>query len=143
MAIPHVNAFSEMLGGAIPNVLNAHNTFANNQHLRNINAIKEQYMPITTQAEAASKLAYANLLGPQFVAKILGNENLLAGMGDPNAKAALSHVLNAGMGQGTGLNFLNQIPQGQTGIGGKLINSLSNFLNNKLKNTFEGNQSSL
>lgn len=144
MAIPSVNMFSNQPGGGLNTVMKANNALANENVLRQMNQIKKQYLPITTQAEAASKLAYANMMGPQFVAKILGNENLLAGMGDANAKAALAKVLGSGMSQGGvgGLNSLNQVPQGQSqmGMGEQLGNSLSNFLTGKLKNVFGGNQ---
>jgi hypothetical protein len=116
------------------------NSLANDMILRKINQIKAQYMPLTTQAEAASKLAYANLMGPQFLAKLLGNDSAIANMGDANAKAALQKALTAGMGGGTGANFLAQMQQAQMGPGEKAGNSLSNFFADKLKGVFGGEQ---
>jgi len=110
--------------------------------LRQMNQIKKQYMPTTLQAEAASKLAYANLMGPQFLAKMLGNDGIVANMGDPNAKAAVQRAVMAGMGGGTGANFLAQMgqpqqqQQGHTGVGQPSTNALSGWLADKFKGMF-------
>jgi len=129
-------------GGPGVTTANAINSLADANILRQMNEIKKQYLPLTTQADAASKIAYANMMGPQFVAKVLGNENLLAGMGDANAKAALAKVLGAGMGQGGvgGLNTLNQMPQGGGGLGQSIGNSLSGWLADRFKNFIGGSQ---
>src|SRR5690349_1453047 len=94
-------------GGGLVTAMGGMNSLANDMILRKINQIKAQYMPLTTQAEAASKLAYANLMGPQFLAKLLGNDSAIANMGDANAKAALQKAFAAGMGGGTGANLLD------------------------------------
>lgn len=52
-------------------------------------ATKEAELPyagLSSAANAASKLAYARLMGPQFMAKLMGNENLLANMDNPKQK---------------------------------------------------------
>jgi hypothetical protein len=126
-------------GGPLVTAMGGMNALANNMHLKDINKVKAQFAPMTTQAEAASKLAYANLMGPQFLAKLLGNDAAIANMGDPAARAALQKAVAAGMGQGTGLNFLNQMPQGNnqfSGIGQPSTNSLSGWIANKLKSAF-------
>lgn len=64
--------------------------------------IENQYLPITKKSEAASKLAYANLMGPQFLAKLMGNDSALGNMSDKQAKAAIQMLYQAGTGQGTG-----------------------------------------
>jgi len=69
--------------------------------------IANQYLPLTTQSEAASKLAYANLMGPQFLAKLMGNQDILANMSPGQRDQALKSVYQAGSGQGTGLNALS------------------------------------
>ncbi|CAB4128658.1 hypothetical protein UFOVP100_54 [uncultured Caudovirales phage] len=137
MALPLPNALSDLVGGAIPNVMNAHNTFANNAHERGINALKEQYAPYTIPAEAASKLAYANLVGPQFLAKILGNDAAVANLGSDASKDILQKITKAGS------NPFSQ-PQGSgglfSGIGQPSTNSFSGWLTGKLKNAFGMNQ---
>jgi len=60
-------------GGGLVTSMGGINSLANDMILRQINEVKKQYAPITTQAEAASKLAYANLMGPQFMAKLMAN----------------------------------------------------------------------
>jgi hypothetical protein len=142
MALPLPKVVSDVgPGGPLVTAMGGMNSLANDMLLQKINQVKAKYAPMTTQAEAASKLAYANMMGPQFVAKILGNENLLAGMGDANAKAALAKVLGAGMGQGGvgDLNALNQTPQGG-GFGQSTGNSLLGWLTDRFKNAIGSNQ---
>ena len=78
MAIPSVNMLSNLPGGALPNIMDAHNTFAKNRADRRYSEAKAQYAPTTLEAEAASKLAYANLMGPQFLAKLLQNPGCIS-----------------------------------------------------------------
>jgi hypothetical protein len=131
-------------GGPLVTAMGGMNSLANNMLLRKINAVKAQYAPLTTQAEAASKLAYANLMGPQFLAKIMGNDSALANMSEDQKKAALQKIYQAGSGQGTGLNAFNQMHgAGQglpTGVGQPSTNSLSGWFANTLKNAFGHNQ---
>ena len=132
MAIPPVKLFSNEPGGPLLTVMNALNAAENQRHLTRYNKAKAEYAPTTMQAEAASKLAYANLMGPQFLSKILQNPGAIANMGDPAAREALQKVVNAGMGQSTGQNYLNQIPQ-HTGVGQPSSNNFSGYLKNALK----------
>lgn len=125
-------------GGGLVTAMGGMNKLSNENILRQINAIKKQYMPLTTQAEAASKLAYANLMGPQFLAKLLGNDSAIANMGDAQAKAALQQAVNAGMGGGNASNIFAQMQQQSQGPGQKLGNSLSSFFADKLKGAFGG-----
>ena len=75
MALPLPKVVADVgPGGPLVTAMGGINSLHNDMLLRKINAIKAQYAPVTAQAEAASKLAYANLMGPQFLAKILGND---------------------------------------------------------------------
>lgn len=142
MAIPSVNQFSNQPGGGIVTAMGGINALANNMHLQKINRVKSKYAPLTTQAEAISKLAYANLMGPQFLAKLLQNPGAIANMGDPAAKAALQKVVSAGMGQGTG-NALLSLPQGNGHTqenSQQSNNSLSGWIIDKLKSAFHPQQ---
>ena len=103
-------------GGGLVTAMGGINALHNAMIEKKINQIKSQYLPTTLQAEAASKRAYANLMGPQFLAKLLQNPGALANMGNKKAREALEKSVNAGMGQGTGRNYLNNIPQ-HTGVG--------------------------
>ncbi|HHT9109587.1 MAG TPA: hypothetical protein ACFYDZ_00340 [Candidatus Brocadiaceae bacterium] len=142
MALPLPRVVADVgPGGPLVTAMGGVNSLANDMILRKINQIKAQYQPITSQAEAASKLAYANLMGPQFLAKLLGNDSAIANMGDPAAKAALQKAVSAGMGQGTGSNFLNQMPQQQQGQpSSNPLTNLTHFFADKLKGAFGGNE---
>lgn len=121
-------------GGGLVTALGGINALNNAYQGTRYNKVKADYAPSTLAAEAASKLAYANLMGPQFLAKLLQNPGAIANMGDPAARAALEKAVNAGMGQGTGQNYLNQMPQPpqHTGVGQPSTNNFSD----KIKNAF-------
>ena len=134
MAIPLPRVVPDVgPGGGLVTAMGGMNSLANDMLLRKMNQIKAQYLPTTMQAEAASKLAYANLMGPQFLAKLLGNPGAIANMGDPAARAALEKAVGAGMGAGTGANFLSQLQ----GAGQPTSPPANNFLGN-LKDKFMG-----
>ena len=122
-------------GGGVVTAMRGMNALSNDLLERQINQIKAQYAPLTAQAEAASKLAYANLMGPQFLTKLLGNENALGNLSENQKREILNKVYGAGTGQGFGANALAQM-QGQDqkpeGFGG--------FLKNALRNMFGGQQ---
>ena len=139
MAIPSVNQLSNLPGGGVLAAMNAVNDYANKNHLRKYNQIRTQYAPITAQAEAASKLAYANLMGPQFLAKIMGNDSALGNMSEDQKRNALSMIYRAGSGQGGSPNSFGQQQYGHsTGTGQPGTNSLSGWFTDKLKGAFGG-----
>jgi len=123
-------------GGGLVTALGGINALNNAYQGTRYNKVKADYAPSNLAAEAASKLAYANLMGPQFLAKLLQNPGAIANMGDPAARAALQKAVAAGMGQGTGQNSLNQMPQlpQHTGVGQPSSNNFSD----KVKNAFMG-----
>ncbi len=142
MAIPSVNMLSNLPGGAVPNVMDAHNTFANNAHLRKINAIKEFYAPITSYSDAASKLAYANLMGPQFMAKLMGNDSALANMSEDQKRDALQRIYGAAQGNGSGnalggMPGMPSAPPMPSGIGQPSTNSFSGHVSNALRSVLD------
>jgi hypothetical protein len=143
MAIPSVNMLSNLVGGAIPNVLNAHNEFANKAHLRKINAINEFYAPESTKADIASKLAYARLVGLQPLGKLLASEPAYANLPDAEKEAINRRFIEAGGGHANGNNSLNRMPNDETSVprmGSDIGNSLSGWFVDKLKNAFTANQ---
>jgi len=133
MAIPSVNMFSQQPGGGIVTAMRGTNALSQDMIDTKIKGIQAQYAPLTAQAEAASKLAYANLMGPQFLAKLMGNEDILANIQDPQKRQLLNMLVSAGSGQGTGNALMGGggfgMPQSQN-------NSLSDFLVDKIKNVF-------
>ncbi len=98
-----------------------------------LNKIKSDFAPLTAQAEAASKLTYANLMGPQFLAKLMGNSDLVANSPQLQDPATLAKLYQAGMGQGSGLNVLNQQ---------KPAGSFSDYLTDKFKDVIGGKDQS-
>lgn len=140
MALPLPRVVADVgPGGGLVTAMGGINSLNNDMLMRKINQIKAQYAPLTTKAEAASKLAYANLMGPQFLAKIMGNDSALANMSEEQKKAALQKIYQAGSGQG-GNPFANLGGPQQSeeptfsGIGQPSTNSFSG----RIKNAFHG-----
>lgn len=124
-------------GGPLVTSMRGINALSNEMIDTQINKIKKQYAPITAQSEAASKLAYANLMGPQFLAKIMGNDAALGNMSEDQKRNALSMIYKAASGQGGGNNpFAQQQGGHPTGIGQPGTNSLSGWFADKLKGAF-------
>ncbi len=96
--------------------------------------IENKYLPMTKQSEAASKLAYANLMGPQFLAKLMGNPDVVGNSPQLQDPSTLARLYQAGMGQGTG-NALVNMP----GYPSQDNNSFSGWLTNKIKTLLSGN----
>ncbi len=130
LPLPKVIADTEA-GGPLVTALGGINALANNSHLRRINKVKADYAPLTTQAEAASKLAYANLMGPQFMAKLMTNPGFLGNTPDNKLQAIREMITKAGTGQGTG-NALMDMPQ-HSGTGQPSTNNFSGYLKNAIK----------
>lgn len=136
MALPLPRTVADVgPGGPLVTSMGGINALANNMFLKKINQVKAEYAPLTTKADAASKLAYANLMGPQFLAKLMGNDSALANMTEDQKAEALKKLYQAGTGQGTGMNALNDIPQ-MSGVGQPSTNSFSGWALDKLKNAF-------
>ncbi len=140
MALPLPKVIADVgPGGPLVTAMGGVNALHNARMLAKMNEIKAQYAPLTTQADAASKLAYANLMGPQFLAKIMGNNSALGNLTEDQKKTALEKIYQAGSGQGTGANIFGQM---QGGAFGAPDNSLSGWLVNKLKGALGHNQPS-
>lgn len=128
MALPLPRVVADVgPGGPLLNAMNAINSYANNAHLKNINKVKEQWAPTTVPAEAYSKLAYANAVGPQMLAKILQNEITAGNLTDEQAKAALQRTFGAGMGQGNGANAFNFVPPKNESFMDHVTNAFKNL----------------
>lgn len=139
MAIPLPKTVADVgPGGPLVTAMGGINSLANDMLLRKINKVKADYAPMTTQAESASKLAYANLMGPQFMAKLMQNPGFLGNTPDSKLQQLREYITGAGMGQRSGSNALAQLQsQGQpTGIGQPGTNSLSGWFADKLKGAF-------
>ena len=65
--------------------------------------IENKYAPLQKTAQAASQLTYSNLMGPQFLAKMMGNPDILANLPDDKKAEALNILYQAGSGKGAGM----------------------------------------
>ena len=142
MAIPSVELLSNRPGGAVPAAMNALTDLENNKYKASYNRVKSALAPTSLTAEAASKLAYANLVGPQFISKLLQNPSALGNLSEEQKRAMLDLVQKAGMGQSTGnaltQNMPSNIPQ-STGSGQPHTNAFSRRVKDAY-NALIGNQ---
>ena len=140
MAIPLPRVIPDVgPGGGLVTAMGGMNSLANDMLLRKINQVKAQYAPLTTQAEAASKLAYANLVNPQYIAKIMGNPQFMANLSEEQKNMLKDLAFNAGVkNQSIGSNPLAQM-QGQQGAQEQPTQEGGGFtgwIKNALQNTF-------
>jgi hypothetical protein len=129
MAIPSVNLFANQPGGGLTYARGGINALANNRALRKYNEAKGEYAPMSLRAEAASKLAYANLMAPQFLAKAMQDPYFMGNLSEEQKAMVKNLVYNAGTGQGTG-NAVAQLPnapQQNQSHSGSFINALKNI----------------
>lgn len=98
MALPLPKVIPDtMPGGNFVTSMMGANALRQSNLENQIKRVQAQYAPLTTQAEAASKLAYANLMGPQFLAKLMGNPDILATMKNP--QGSVDALTNTAFGQ--------------------------------------------
>lgn len=131
-------------GGPLVTAMGGINALTNALYDTNINKTKAEYAPLTTQAEAASKLAYANLVNPQYIAKIMGNPQFMANLSEQQKNMLKDLAFNAGvrnqgfvgnpLSQGNGNAFNQAAPTpNHSGIGQPSTNSLSGWLKDAFK----------
>ncbi len=146
MALPLPRVVADVgPGGPLVTSMGGINSLANQNILRQINQIKKQYTPATTEAEIRSKNAYANLIGLQPAGKILANENAYGALNDAQRNEINRLFLSRGGIQSNlpfpntngnnGGNSLNQMPQ-TTGSGQPHTNNFSGYMKNAIKNVF-------
>jgi len=122
-------------GGPLLSNLNAINEFANKMHERRYNKVKADWANTTIPAEAASKLAYANFMAPQFVAKFMQNPVLMAQLSDAQKNtlrdlvtSAATNPINQGLNSNKARgNSLNQMPTQMRSSGISSQPSTNNF----------------
>jgi len=113
MALPLPKVISDVgPGGGIVTAMGGMNALTKSNLDNQMASVKLQYAPMTAYADSASKLAYARLMGPQFLAKLMGNPDVVANSSSLQDPSTTQHLYNAAMGQGTG-NSLMQFPQSQ------------------------------
>ncbi len=98
-------------------------------------AAEAKYAEQKAYADAASKIAYANLMGPQFLAKLMGNPDLVATSPQLQDPSTTNKLYQAGMGGGTGNAMLGSpmmgpVPQVQsTSPFEKIVNAVKSAFN--------------
>jgi len=94
-----------------------------------VNRSAAQYAPYTNYANAASKIAYSNFVGPQAIASILTNP-ATRGMFTKDQYNALAKAFSSQVsGSGNALANLPAPQGGLGGIGGQLLNKLMSIFN--------------
>lgn len=136
MALPLPRVVADVgPGGPLVTALRGINALRGDILENKIRDAQAQYAPLTALADASSKLAYSSLTGPQFLAKILGNSDILANLSEDQKKQALGAIYTAGSGQQYSNPLLNLAMQQKRPQG-----SFSEFLVDKVKNIFGQNQ---
>lgn len=95
-------------GGQLVTSMRGMNALASDIMQNKILGEQAKYAPLTVPAEAMSKLAYSQMMYPQFMAKLMGNENFLANLPDEQKKQVLNSLVNAGGNQLPANALLNQ-----------------------------------
>lgn len=123
-------------GGPLVTAMGGMNALSNANHLREINRVKAQWAPVTTQAEAASKLAYATMMGPQFMAKMLSNPGFMANLSEDQRQFLKSYVYQGGtqspansLGRNMAPPAIDNAPAGNESFLGGAINKLKDYFN--------------
>lgn len=98
MAIPSVQPFSQQPGGGLVTALRGSNALSQEMLETQIKKAQADYAPWTTYADAASKIAYSNLMGPQFMAKLMANDPVLANIPDAQKNAILTRLQQTALG---------------------------------------------
>lgn len=96
-----------------------------------------KYAPLTLQAKAMSEMAYANLMGPQFIAKLMANPSFWHSLPDETKDILNSIAINAGTGQTNAAN--NLLNPNSITAAMKKNNSNSNQQQNDQPNTMPQN----
>jgi hypothetical protein len=127
MALPLPRVVADVgPGGPLVTAMGGINSLANNMILRRINKIKEQYAPLSAMAQAASQLSYSNLVGPQYIAKMMSNPQFMGNLTDEQRNLLNNLAFNAAKTP-TGANALSQLKlqQGQQAPKNPLSQDLS------------------
>lgn len=103
--------------------------------------ITNQYLPRNLSAKAQAEEAYARLLGPQFTAKLIGNENILSQIKDPKAREIIQGIVNAGIGtSNNSLQYQPGMPQTNSSSGNALLDMAIGGIPKGMSTLMGGNQ---
>lgn len=148
MALPLPKVVSDIgPGGGLVTAMRGINALADDLLQNEITGVKAQYAPMSTEADVASKLAYARLVGLQPIGQLLKNPDAFSSLSEDEKRVVLGRYYQAGTGNAlsnspeTGMssnatsNSLASLPSNQ----GEQDNSpfsFSRWAKGKLKNIF-------
>ncbi len=120
-------------GGGLVTAMGGINALSDAMAKRQIDQANAQYAPLTNYANIANKMALARFIGPNFLASIMGNKDLVANMSEAQKAAATQVLAQAGLGQQGNALANNQLP---SGTGQPSTNAFSATIKNQLSNAF-------
>ncbi len=124
-------------GGGLVTAMGGMNALANALHQTKYNKVKADWAPTTIPAQAYSQLAYANAVGPQFMAKLMQDPKFMGNLSEPQRQALAGMQYNFST-QPKGFDKFNQdVPH--SGIGQPSTNSFSGRIKNALHDLFGRN----
>jgi hypothetical protein len=125
MAIPLPKVVADVgPGGPLVTSLNALNDLTNKMHTTRYNKSKADWADATIPAQAASQMAYAKFMYPQFMAKLMADPGFKGNTSNQQLRANVEMLNNAGNGRLPG-NQINQMPGTQ-----RPTNPLTRLVNN-------------
>jgi hypothetical protein len=138
MALPLPRVVADVgPGGPLVTSMRGANALRNDILGNIIKSSEAEYAPVTTLANAMSKVAYSNLMQPQYLAKLFNNPSFVANMSPEELNQARQLIVGGGIGQSNYNNALMNLMQNQ----GKSNNSLSDWLVDRFKGMFgQGNE---
>lgn len=112
MALPLPKVVSDIgPGGGLVTAMRGINALADDLLQNEITGVKAQYAPMSTEADVASKMAYARLVGLQPINNLLKNPDAFASLSEDEKRVVLGRHYKAGTG-----NELSNTPDSQVGM---------------------------
>lgn len=133
LPLPQVVANVPIQGGIMAD-MSAQNALSNQLLQNKILAAQAQYAPLSALGDASLKIAQARLIGPQFLAQMMRNPDVLANMTPDQRSQALQQFYQAGTGTNNILGNMiqNAGANNLLNSGGGLLGWITNKLTNKL-----------
>jgi hypothetical protein len=132
-------------GDPVMNAMRGIQDYARNHYENQIKKVQARYAPLNTFADASSKLTYSNLMGPQFISKLLANPNVFPNVKGKERENLVNGLFSSGMQTNPIMELLQQRPdliqQEESGGFSDLLKNLflKNTNNNPLNQSQYGN----
>jgi len=105
-------------GGPLVTALGGMNALYDAIQQAKYDAVKAQYAPFTIPAQALSQATYSQLMGPQYIAKLMGNKDIVANSPELRNPNTARQLYQAGMGAGGGMGNASQPEMNANGATG-------------------------